>query len=88
MALTIFFTRKSIVTIHPLTWYVLPSKVVLGNTWTNYNWLCFTLDVQTSKSVEKNKDWSDDEVVRQMKALEKEVEGTKSKPKSAIKRKQ
>jgi hypothetical protein len=47
-----------------------------------YSWGCLRLEVDKNPKTVTGKDWSDDEIVRQMKNLEKEVEATKgSSPK-------
>jgi hypothetical protein len=51
-----------------------------------YSWACFRLELNKSLKTVSGKDWSDDDIIHQMKNLEKEVETVKSKPKPSVKR--
>ena len=87
MALQIVFGQKLTLTVSPLTWQMMPysAKANAGSTTlSQYGWLCVSVVVRSTQK-QKTKDWSDDEVIREMKALEREVENQKKKPKTPLK---
>ena len=87
MTVVLWITSKIRIEISILYWLLFPSyeKSVYGtSTWRVLRWLCLSLHIGTEHMAKK--DWSDDEVIRQMKNLEKEVESTKSKSKPSVKR--
>jgi hypothetical protein len=86
MTLFIFITKNLTVQFHPLSWFLLPQHHISGS-WNGYQWLCVTINHNHPTVSQKN--WSDDDIVRQMKNLEKEVESIKPKSKTtpSVKRK-
>jgi hypothetical protein len=79
MTLSLYISKSLAIQLHPLVWFLYPQQHLSG-TWTSYQWLFVTVNYNRPTAVQKN--WSDDDVVRQMKNLEKEVEAIKPKPKT------
>lgn len=76
MALHIVFGNKLTVAVSPLTWNMIPYNEQISPYRKHVGWLCFSAIIE-SASKEKQKEWSDEQVIREIKALEKEVESQK-----------
>ncbi len=89
MKITIKITDDIRIEISLDYWRVLPEFTKSDHTEFTYrcfSWLCFSFISLDRYTLKEEDNWSDEEVVRQMKNLEKEVESTKTvKPKPAIK---
>jgi hypothetical protein len=84
MTVVLEVTDKIKTGLTPFYWRLFPKyeRHVFGiSTWRRFTWLCLYLEI-TNKHMEKQ-DWSDEEVVRQMRSLEQEVE---SLPKPVVKK--
>ena len=91
MTFTLQITKKLRFFITLLYWNLLPTHDKLTSAaqeFNYYSWGCFRFEsIKLGSFTQTQNGWSDEEVVRQMKNLEKEVEATKTKPKPSIKRK-
>jgi len=83
MKIQLEITKNFTIAINPFYWFLFPNRVTYLSTH-HYRWACFRIMITEKTNSEKP--WSDDEIVKQMTDLEKEIESQKkTKKKSVVK---